>query len=114
MSTSASIARVLEDGSVEVTNCNFDGYVSGGVGDELASNFSNVDDLDKLFVGQEIRSIENGDVEFYPEAWDETYANVDSWLDGFNTDFGYIFIGKSWHCASATPSKPSLTSLIAP
>ena len=99
MSTTASIARVLDDGSVEATRCNFDGYDKGGVGDQLTSNFPNFEDSDNLFIGQEIRSIENGEIEFYPESWDETYDNANDWLTKLDENFGYIFIGENWHVA---------------
>ena len=100
MSTRSRVAVVRDDGTVASAYVHGDGYVTGGVGEELATNHPKREDAELLVAHGEMRYILDGVGHPYDDAdppvvrkslaeFDE--ALVDSWVE-----YAYIHNGEKW------------------
>lgn len=48
MSTNSRIGKLLPNGKVRAITCHYDGYLSGGVGEELLTHYQNTEKIDAL------------------------------------------------------------------
>ena len=48
MGTSSRIGKLLPDGKVKAITCHYDGYVSGGVGEDLLTHYKDESKIDSL------------------------------------------------------------------
>lgn len=94
MSTSASIARVEEDGTVTATRLNFDGYLKHTGKELLAHHITGADEL--LESGKELRFIEDGEIQTYPDDMVNRYESMTEWLTTHAENFGYVFVDGKW------------------
>jgi hypothetical protein len=101
MSTRSNIAIQYEDGSVLATNCHFDGYIRGGVGEALFEKFDTQEKATNLIEGGELRTISDSDCEYYddgvqPRFYDHVSCYETDMRKNF-ADYFYLFKNGQWY-----------------
>lgn len=93
MSTRCLIATEQSDGTFFAIYCHFDGYVKGGVGEELFRNYKERSKVEDLISQGDRRTLgyEDPQEELYNVAY-KKYANLDTLKEQLETkDYIYIF-----------------------
>lgn len=101
MSTRSNIAIQYDDGTVLATNCNFDGYVKGGVGEALFMRATTPESATSLIEGGELRCYSINDYEYYdngrPARFYDDLAKYSMDMSRNCADYFYLFKNGQWY-----------------
>ena len=96
MGTPGTISIQKADKSIITTRVNWDAYPTG-VGQELADNFLDDEEIEKIIKGGEIRHITDGLVEHYKNGHPvTTYSNHDEYMNNIDEKYNYIWKDSRW------------------